>query len=367
MSYIVDYHNRIVELPVYEWVGRSSSSFNSVLWGSAPFHSNVLGDLMFREECSLWERLYTKRSSDFLKPVNFFDNVADVEPTLVRLSQNDSSIGDLISRTLRHKPNYMDFLSLYHAMAEEEGIRYETFQKSFFFEIFFHLLRKEALACRPVYLAICRRYLGLDVLESLLDDVLEFYSHKYAYMIIPRRHGKTFMTGSAFVALLFTFLQCGLRLGYYCHTKDLSQTVKNYVISKCNEWTTKLTRTKYNIMTPTDSVMVKIVTDQNTTVFSNARRDDDFNCLAKFKSARNDNALRGDDLNLLIVDESFSINKNRFGTILAHGQKTDNKIIFLTSPVNHKVDVMCEVTRVSRADETSICITSTIFATTSII
>jgi hypothetical protein len=345
--FIVDYHNRIVEFPVYEWTGVSSfTSFNSVLWGLLPFHSNVLGQLMFREESHLWERLFTKRSSDFLRPVNYFNNVDEEAraPAFVRVPAGDSgSIGNMITRILRHKPNYIDFLSIYHAMAEEEGIRYEMFQKSFLYEIFFHLLRKETLVCRPVFLAVRRRYLGLDACESLLNDVLEFYSHKYAYMIIPRRHGKTFMTGSAFVALLFTFLQCGLKLGYYSHTKDLSQTVKNYVIGKCNEWTTKLTQSRYNIVTPADSVMVRIVTDQNTTVFSN--QEQDFNCLAKFKSARNDNALRGDDLNLLIVDESFSINKSRFGTILAHGQKTDNKIIFLTSPVNHKVDTMVEVTR----------------------
>ena len=351
--FIVDCHNRIVELNSFEWkhslTYTADSSVNTVLWGRIPFHSNIISDLLFREEATFWERLFLKHSYDFLDPFNGFNSNYDKLKTyaLVQKSTSEDSTCSYISQVLRHRPNFLDFIRMYHAMAKDEGICYEMFQKSFFFEIFFHLLSKQSLVCKPVFLAICNAYMGLDVNENFLDEIMNFYCHKYTYMIIPRRHGKTFMTGSAFVALLFTYLANGLRIGYYSHTKDLSQTVKDYVITKCNEWKTKLTQSRYNIMTPTDSVLVKILTDQNTTVFTNqnTKPEDDFNCLAKFKSARNDNALRGDDLHLLIVDESFSINKNRFGTILAHGQKTDNKIIFLTSPVNHKVDTMCEVTR----------------------
>nr|AJR28186.1 terminase [Soft-shell clam herpesvirus 1] len=354
--YIVDCHNRIVDFNSYEWINTLNSSpmfsvdssVNTILWGQIPFHSNIVGNLLLREEVFLWERLFMKHSYDFMEPVNCFNqnSLKDRTYSFVKRSQNEASTCSFINQVLRHKPNFLDFISLYHKMAKAEDIHYEMFQKSFFFEIFFHLLSKEALVCKPVFLAICRSYMGLDISESFLDGILSYYTRKYAYMIIPRRHGKTFMTGSAFVALLFTYMASGLRIGYYSHTKDLSQTVKNYVISKCNEWSTKLTQSRYDIMTPTDSILVKILNGQNTTVFTNANaKDDDFNCLAKFKSARNDNALRGDDLHLLIVDESFSINKNRFGTILAHGQKTDNKIIFLTSPVNHKVETMCEVTR----------------------
>ena len=354
--YIVDYHNRIVAFDHYEYVNDGNFttincdfSFNTVLWGKLPFYSNIVGDLMLKEETSLWERLFIKKSSDFLKPVNYFNNVGSDQYDfgLVRILNNDNSLRSMFTDILSYKPNYLDFVTFYHAIAADENIRLEVFQKSFFYEIFFHLLKKEPMVCKPVFLAICRKYMGLDICEGFLDNVLNFYSNKYACMVIPRRHGKTFMTGSSIVSLLLTSLNGGLRMGYYSHTKDLSQTVKNYVISKCNEMSSKLTQSRYSIMTPTDAVLVKIMNEHNTTVFSNAgtHQDDDFNCLAKFKSARNDNALRGDDLNVLVVDETFSINKNRFGTILAHGQKTDNKIIFLTSPVNHKVEMMTEISR----------------------
>ena len=348
--YIVDYNNRIINVPLYEWACSCNStldtSMNTILWSKLPFYSNIVGDLIYREESFLWQTLFLKKASDFLKPVNYFNNIQQKRQTssFVRESSNAHSVKETILTILQHKPNYLDFIHVYHRIAKEDNIYYEMFQKSFFYEMFFHLLKKEPIISNAVMLAVCEKYMGLDVNESFLEDVKEFYSHKYAYQIIPRRHGKTFMTGSAFVALLFTFLTCGMRLGYYSHTKDLAQTVKNYVITKCKEWSEKLTHSRYNIMTPTDSVIVKIISDQHGTFFTNAKQDDDFNCLAKFKSARNDNALRGDDLNILIVDEAFSINKCRFGTILAHGQKADNKIIFLTSPVNHKVDEMCEIT-----------------------
>lgn len=354
--YIVDYHDRIVTLSHYRIIVGDNilsdawdSSFNTVLWGKLPFYSNIIGDLLFREEASIWERLFIKRSSDLLNPIDFFSNVCRTEYNfgLAKESGNDSSLREMLTNTIMYKPNYLDFIHIYHALAVEDNIRFEVFQKSFFYEIFFHLLKKEPVVCKPIFLAVCKKYMGLDICESLLDNVIRFYSNKYACMVIPRRHGKTFMTGSSIVALLLTTLKHSLRMGYYSHTKDLSQTVKNYVVSKCNEMSSKLTQSRYSIMTPSDSVLVKIINEQNTTFFSNnnIKKDDDFNCLAKFKSARNDNALRGDDLNVLVVDETFSINKNRFGTILAHGQKTDNKIIFLTSPVNHKVEMMSEITR----------------------
>ena len=355
--YVVDYNNRIVNIQLYEWLYPSvqsdqiDTSVSTILWSKLPFYSNILGNLMYREEAVLWEKLFLQRSSDFLRPVNFYNNICNGNYHLchemIQESKHESSVKDVITDILHHKPNYLEFLFIYHRMAHEEDIYYEMFQKSFFYEMFFHLLKKETIITKPIMLAICKNFMGLDVHESFIDEVLEFYSHKYAYQIIPRRHGKTFMTGSGFVSLLFTCLTSGLKLGYYSHTKDLSQTVKNFVIGKCKEWSEKLCQYRYNIMTPTDSVVVKIVNDMKTTIFSNddVIKDDDFNCLAKFKSARNDNALRGDDLNILIVDEAFSINKSRFATILAHGQKADNKIIFLTSPVNHKVDEMCEITR----------------------
>lgn len=351
---IVDYHNRINVLPILEARCNDllnpkdfDSSVNTVLWGKLPFYSSIVGDLMYREESHLWERLFTKRSCDFLRPVNYFDNLTEwkQELKLVKPSARSESVIEMMNQILRHRQNYLDFLDIFHDMATEEDIHYEMFQKSFFYEIFFYLLKKESLVSRPIFLAICKKFMGWEINEKFNSDIIEFYSHKYAYQIIPRRHGKTFMTGSAFAALLFTFLTSGLRLGYYSHTKDLSQSVKSYVITKCKEWSQKL-NSRYNIATPTDSVVVKLMSDLNTAIFTTADdKDDDFNCCAKFKSARNDNALRGDDLNLLIVDEAFAINKNRFGTILAHGQKADNKIIFLTSPVNHKVEEMKEISR----------------------
>jgi len=325
---------------------KCDTSFNTILWGKLPFYSNIVGDLILREEASIWEHLFLKRSSDFLKPLDYFSNIDSTMYNfgLVVSCSNDKSMHDMFLDILQHKPNYLDLVYLYHALATEDNIQFEMFQKSFFYEIFFHLLQKEPKISKPIFLAICKDYMGLDICEKLLDDVFRFYSNKYACMVIPRRHGKTFMTGSCFVALLLSTLNQGLKLGYYSHTKDLSQTVKSFVITKINEMKVRLTESRYCIMTPTDSVVVKIINEQKATVFSNTGiQDDDFNCLAKFKSARNDNALRGDDLNILVVDETFSINRNRFGTILAHGQKTDNKIIFLTSPVNHKVSIMSEV------------------------
>lgn len=346
--YIVDYNSRIVSFPLYEWKHCSDgvgvgidTTVNTKLWGRLPFESNVIRDLMFREEAHVWNRMFLKEPHDAMKPVNFFNNIKSkcADMKLVRESNNESSIKELIEQVLQYRPNYLDFLQMYHMMASVENIHYEMFQKSFFYELFCHLLSKQVQVCRAVYLAICEKYFGWEVNETFLDETFEYYSHKYAYQIVPRRHGKTFMTVSAYVALLFTAVVCGLRIGYYSHTKDLAQTVKNQVISKCNEWRTKLTHSRFDITYPTDSIVVKIVSDQNTTIFSN----DDFNCLAKFKSARNDNALRGDDLHALVVDEAISINKARNGTILAHGQKADNKIIYLTSPVNHKVDEMLEI------------------------
>ena len=348
--YFVDYSNKIVRFPIYEFVDSFESdvdfSINTILWGKLPVYSNIIGDLMFREESTTWETLFLKRSRDFLKPVNFFNNSAnkDRRLCLVREAEANESVKEFFTKRIRHRPNFLDFLDLYHRIAVEENIYYEMFQKSFFFEIFFHLLKKESVVSKPIFLAVARKYMGLDSNEVFLDDVFEFYSRKYAYQIIPRRHGKTFMTGSAFCALLFTYLPKGLRLGYYSHTKDLAQSVKDFVISKSKELSTKLSQSRYSIKTPSDSVIVKIMSDQTGEMLSN-KRDDEYNCVAKFKSARNDNALRGDDLNILIVDEAFCINKNRFGTILAHGQKQDNMIVCLTSPVNHKVEEMCEITR----------------------
>lgn len=345
--YIVDYNSRIVTFPLYEWkfctdrVSSIDSTVNTKLWGKLPYVSNVIRDLMFREEAYMWKKMFLKEEQDVMKPLSFFDNIKtkSSELKLVCESNHENSIKEMIEEILKQRPNYLDFLQMYHMMASVENIRYEMFQKSFFYELFCHLLSKQIQVCQAVLLAVCEKYFGWEINETFLDETFDYYSHKYAYQIVPRRHGKTFMTVSAYVALLFTAVVCGLRIGYYSHTKDLAQTVKNQVISKCNEWKSKLTHSRFDISYPTDSIVVKIVSDQNTTIFSN----DDFNCLAKFKSARNDNALRGDDLHALVVDEAISINKARNGTILAHGQKADNKIIYLTSPVNHKVDEMLEI------------------------
>ena len=303
--YIVDNNNHIINFPVYEQtccIASSSTidtSHHTITWGVLPFGSNIISNLIFKEEAYLWERLFFKHSSDFLKPINYFNNVKNdtnnSDLALVReTTETSHPIIKNISDILRYETNYLDFLQIFHAMAKTDNIYYEMFQKSFFYEIFFYLLKKETLVFMPIALAICKRYTGFYLNENNISDILDYYCTKYAYMIIPRRYGKTRMVEDTFTSLLLSVKsKKNMKLGYYSHTKDLSQSVKNAIISKCKVWSTNLLQSRYNIFTPTDSVVIKTLNDQNTTVFSNTSSDDDFNCLAKFKSARNDNALRG--------------------------------------------------------------------------
>ena len=351
--YIVDYNNKIINFPVFERVccmesfSTINTNYHTITWGVLPFGSNIISNLIFKEEAYLWEKLFFKHSLDFLRPINYFNNVTNKRNTndlaLVKESKETSHpIIKNISDILRYETNYLDFLHIFHAMAKADDIYYEMFQKSFFYEIFFYLLKKETLVFMPITLAICKRFTGFYLNENNINDILDYYCTKYAYMIIPRRYGKTRMVEDVFVSLLLSVKsKKNMKLGYYSHTKDLSQSVKNAITSKCKIWATNLLQSRYNIFTPTDCVVIKTLNDQNTTVFSNS--DDDFNCLAKFKSARNDNALRGDDLNILVVDESLSLKECRYATILAHCQKEDNKFFGLTSPVNHKMEQMYDV------------------------
>ena len=174
--YFVDYSNKIVRFPIYEFVNGFESevdfSINTILWSKLPFYSNIVGDLMFREESFVWETLFLKRSRDFLKPINFFNNSAKRERAhrLVRRAEENESVKEYFTKAMHHRPNFLDFLDLYHRIATEENIYFEMFQKSFFFEIFFHLLKKEPVVCRPIFLAVARKYMGLDCNETFLND-----------------------------------------------------------------------------------------------------------------------------------------------------------------------------------------------------
>ena len=130
--YVVDYNNRIINIELYEWVchfdqsEQLDSSISTILWSKLPFHSNILGSLMFREEAVLWEKLFLKRSNDFLKPINFYNNISNCHnyssDSMIQESKHENSVKeiimDILHQSLSHRMNHTHTLDMPTAPAQ---------------------------------------------------------------------------------------------------------------------------------------------------------------------------------------------------------------------------------------------------------
>ena len=65
--------------------------------------------------------------------------------------------------------------------------------------------------------------------------------------------------------------------------------------------------------------------------------DDGSRSTLRIASAKQDNALRGPDPNLCLVDETFSIDEIRIPTIMALGHRKHCPILFFTSPNKNRM------------------------------
>lgn len=351
MFFITNYRGKIIEISYnsvkQDVLKTALSHFDRALthplWGEYCFHTPFIENLILKDEAFLWYHVFFEDLSHKLSnPVFFFNapnNNIDGKEGLIEENTNCVSIRDYFIETVKYKYNFLDFVQLFHEMAEVDNIEYEPFQKSMFNEVFVFLINKEMFISKAMLLACCKKYTAFELLPTSIEAICEYYSHKYSINIIPRRQGKTMACTNIIAARLLS--KKPIKIGYFSHTKFLATSVYQQVMVLIKKWN----RNSTIKVTPPDSIAVKHENNKDLDdglelTFRRHSSADSYKVenetSAIFKGTRSDNQLRGPTIEMLFIDEFIAIPEERYIAIFGHGQKTDNKTLLLSSPIGHK-------------------------------
>ncbi|DAA02178.1 DNA packaging terminase subunit 1 [Suid alphaherpesvirus 1] len=143
------------------------------------------------------------------------------------------------------------------------------------------------------------------------EDAVRHFRQRVTVFLVPRRHGKTWFLVPLIALALATFR--GIRVGYTAHIRKATEPVFEEIHARLRRWCR--------------DARVDHVKGENITVtFPDGARS-----TIVFASSHNTNGIRGQDFNLLFVDEANFIRPDAVQTILGFMNQASCKIIFVSS------------------------------------
>nr|UNP64267.1 DNA packaging terminase subunut 1-like protein [Phocid alphaherpesvirus 1] len=143
------------------------------------------------------------------------------------------------------------------------------------------------------------------------DSTIKHFRQRATVFLVPRRHGKTWFLVPLIALAMATFK--GIKVGYTAHIRKAIEPVFEEIGARLRQWF--------------GSSRVEHVKGENI-LFS---FDDGSKSTIVFASSHNTNGIRGQDFNLLFVDEANFIRPEAIQTIIGFLNQTNCKIIFVSS------------------------------------
>ncbi|ANC96514.1 U60 protein [macacine betaherpesvirus 9] len=187
-----------------------------------------------------------------------------------------------------------------------KSIKLEPFQKNILIHIIFFIAVTKLPSLANRVLSYLKYKFEIDFIGN---DSVNILKQKACVFLVPRRHGKTWLT-IPIICFLLRHLE-GISIGYVAHQKHVSHFVMKEVEFKCRRFFPQ-----------------KNITCQDNVI---TIEHEAFKSTALFASCYNTHSIRGQSFNLLIVDESHFIKKDAFSTILGFLPQSSTKILFISS------------------------------------
>nr|WMD91527.1 DNA packaging terminase subunit 1 [Equid alphaherpesvirus 1] len=143
------------------------------------------------------------------------------------------------------------------------------------------------------------------------DATIRHFRQRATVFLVPRRHGKTWFLVPLIALALATFK--GIKIGYTAHIRKATEPVFDEIGARLRQWFGN---------SPVDHVKGENIS------FS---FPDGSKSTIVFASSHNTNGIRGQDFNLLFVDEANFIRPEAVQTIIGFLNQTNCKIIFVSS------------------------------------
>lgn len=336
-------------------------------YGSLPFYNNTIHTLLTAHETNLWSTIFCTESNGTslsgAKDINpfiagFLTNEEDDEiwgdcSNFVSGRPNEQlkeSIQSHILTVTKNSEKWLAFLDFCFDNARTQGYLFEAFQKSYMLEtLLFYINEHSPISVLPFIQGISAKYTGHDGFFHISDYIKIIFINKHAILIVPRRHGKTWIITLTIAAVLYAF---PAKVLYICHEKSLSITVKQDVGCMLLNYTEKMPGIEFkwpnNGVDLTKRIFSQSGTDDsyNTPIMLNSTTNGDNNAIvgeassARFVTGSVEKNIRGHNVEVCIVDEMLCINSNKFASIMAHGQKKSCKLTFLSSPVEKNTEML---------------------------
>ena len=237
----------------------------------------------------------------------------------VEVEEEESSHFDSIKQymvdCLTQMTKYKKCLTVAMTIMKKEGYVFEPFQLSVLYEHLFFYIEQNHPGILRLFLYAMKPYFAFDFIA--VDHVIRMYTKKHYVSIIPRRHGKTLTIYAVIASFIVAFPS--LKVLAVAQFKNIITVTKRQILAYVTYWTTQIDPGSIDMSFP------------NVDSVSFAYKEGGVSTLACI-SAYNDNAIRGHDPQVCLVDETLCIKPIRFNSILALGQKKKCKIGLLSSP-----------------------------------
>ncbi|AWV68010.1 M89 protein [Murid betaherpesvirus 1] len=171
-------------------------------------------------------------------------------------------------------------------------------------------------------------------LHFLSSQSIDLFKQKATVFLVPRRHGKTWFTIPVICFLLKNII--GISIGYVAHQKHVSQYVLKEVEFRCK----RMFSGRFMVENKDNVISVDHKIAKSTALFASCYNTNVTLFLTQ--------SIRGQNFNLLIVDEAHFIKKEAFNTILGFLAQNTTKIIFISS-TNTTSDSTCFLTKLTSA------------------
>ena len=306
-------------------------------WGGLNFIDIFISQLLFSIDENVYHILSTYDQTlcgnQHFKRRNF-DTVLDSENDLwgdaiiqdtERTTILEKTVSDTIKKQLTELDPYLAFLDACIDHFREDRRLTESFQRSFIYEfLFHHLINRNKNLIKSFIQARRQSILGFEAYEPSISFISNWYSKKYAYFIIPRRMGKTYVQ-ELVIGLTACYFDNNKTL-YVAHNKNLAESTRHNVEQVLYKEKLKKTDLIGRINTPVDCTEVIKRNDKISTV--------------DYISGATSKASRGKTANLFCCDESANIPFLNIAAMMAHGTLSSCKMMFLSSSCADKVEMI---------------------------
>ncbi|QPI70155.1 DNA packaging terminase subunit 1 [Equid herpesvirus 6] len=143
------------------------------------------------------------------------------------------------------------------------------------------------------------------------DATVRHFRQRATVFLVPRRHGKTWFLVPLIALALATFK--GIKIGYTAHIRKATEPVFEEIGARLRQWfgASRVEHVKG------ETISFSFPDGSRSTIV--------------FASSHNTNGIRGQDFNLLFVDEANFIRPEAVQTIIGFLNQTNCKIIFVSS------------------------------------